>query len=76
MTTPIWSPHPVLVPATQRTAFENFVREFGRLPVGMILHEWPVTDLDGFRSAVWGFYGVVGENGAVTYRESVLPEAV
>jgi acetoacetyl-CoA synthetase len=71
-----WVPDPTTSQKTQRAVFEGFARSRASIPAQMSLHEWSVTDLDGFWSAVWDFYAVVGEKGSVAYRASVLPEAV
>ena len=76
MSAPTWSPDPTRVAASQWVAFDTYVRDTGRAPADVELHEWSITDLDGFWSAVWDFYGVVGEKGDVAYRESILPEAI
>lgn len=76
MNAPTWSPEPIAAQLTQIASFEEVARNSGRVPAGVSLHEWSVTDLDGFWSGVWDFYGVVGAKGDVAYRESVLPDAV
>jgi acetoacetyl-CoA synthetase len=75
MGAPTWSPEPNTAQLTQIASFERFARSSGRVPVDLLLHEWSVTDLDGFWSAVWDFYGVVGVKGDIAYRKSVLPKA-
>jgi acetoacetyl-CoA synthetase len=40
------------------------------------LHEWSVTDLDGFWSALWDATGMIGDKGATVYRPGAdLPGA-
>ncbi|NQW31394.1 MAG: acetoacetate--CoA ligase [Actinomycetales bacterium] len=75
MSAPTWSPEPIAAQLAQIASFERFARSSGRVPVDVRLHEWSVTDLDGFWSAVWDFYDVVGAKGEVAYRESMLPKA-
>ena len=74
--TATWTPDPARVAASQWAAFESYVRDLGRAPAELTLHEWSITDLDSFWSAVWDFYAVVGNKGDDAYRESVLPQAV
>lgn len=76
MSTPTWNPDPRAAQMSQIASFEAAARNSGRVPADMSLHEWSVTDLDGFWSTVWDFYGVVGMKGDVAYRESILPNAV
>jgi acetoacetyl-CoA synthetase len=76
MSTPTWNPDPRAAQLSQIASFEAAARNSGRVPADMSLHEWSVTDLDGFWSTVWDFYGVVGMKGDIAYRESILPNAV
>lgn len=73
---PTWSPDPHAARPLYLSVFDRFVRDGHLCDSDQSLHEWSITDLDGFWSSVWDFYGVVGERGTVAYRESVLPEAV
>ena len=75
-TSATWMPTPSSMALAQISFFERFARITELIPAGHSLHEWSVTDLDGFWSAVWDFYGVVGEKGSGAYRDSVLPQAV
>ncbi|MFM8155143.1 MAG: acetoacetate--CoA ligase [Actinomycetes bacterium] len=72
---PTWSPTEESAAQTRLAEFEREVRHSALLDGTVPLHEWSVTDLNGFWSAVWDFFGVVGEKGHVAYRDSVLPEA-
>jgi len=75
MSTPTWSPEQSTAQLSQIASFEAAARNSGRVSDAVSLHEWSVTDLDGFWSSVWDFYDVVGEKGDIAYRESVLPKA-
>ena len=63
--TPLWRPDPNLLKQSPWMAFSRFAGErTGReLADPQALHEWSVSDREGFWSALWDFSGVKGEKG-------------
>ena len=64
--TPLWSPNEQDLKQSPWMAFAAFAGErAGRaLADPLALHEWSVTDREGFWSALWDFCGVRGEKGS------------
>ncbi len=56
----LWTPDPAVAAQTQVARFMRRVAEQRGLPISTYdeLWRWSVSDLDGFWSAVWDFYGV------------------
>jgi acetoacetyl-CoA synthetase len=69
---PLWTPSPERIAAANLTAFARGVGIVGY----DALHQWSVTDLDGFWSALWDATGMIGDKGATVYRPGAdLPAA-
>ena len=63
--TPLWRPDPQALQDSPWMAFAGFAGERSGLSLSdpLALHEWSVTDREGFWSAVWDFCGVRGTKG-------------
>ncbi len=63
--TPLWRPEPQALEHSPWMAFAGFAGERSELSLSdpLALHQWSVTDRDGFWSAVWDFCGVRGSKG-------------
>ena len=64
--TPLWSPNEQDLKQSPWMAFAAFAGERAGRPLEdpLALHEWSVTDREGFWSALWDFCGVRGEKGS------------
>ncbi|MDQ0472626.1 acetoacetate--CoA ligase [Labrys wisconsinensis] len=64
--TPLWSPSPERVAATQVTAFRRQAEERHKLtlPDYRALHAWSVRDPAAFWDLLWDVCGVIGEKGS------------
>lgn len=73
---PIWTPDP------DRLAHVDLFRSFVAERTGAdladtdALQSWSLAEPDAFWSAVWDYFGVVGERGERSYVEATLPGAV
>lgn len=72
---PLWSPGQGRDRESTFGSFESWLRTSARIPLNDDLYEWSVSDIDGFWSAVWDFYGVIGGKGGVAFLDSKLPKA-
>ena len=61
----LWSPGPTRIESANMTAFRDFCekRTGQKLEDYASLHDWSVTDIEGFWSAVWDWFDVVGDKG-------------
>ena len=61
----LWSPDPARIKSANMTAFRDFCekRTGQKLEDYTSLHDWSVTDIEGFWSAVWDWFDVVGDKG-------------
>ena len=61
----LWSPDPARIKSANMTAFRDFCekRTGQKLEDYASLHDWSVTDIEGFWSAVWDWFDVVGDKG-------------
>lgn len=62
---PLWAPDAEAVDRAVMTGFARYCAEKNSiaLPDFKALHQWSVSDREGFWSAVWDFCGVVGDQG-------------
>jgi len=69
MTQPLWTPSPDRVKASEITRFCAWLndREGTALQSGADLREWSVANREPFWSAIWDYFGVIGEKGATPF---------
>ncbi|PIE07179.1 MAG: acetoacetate--CoA ligase [Rhodobacterales bacterium] len=65
MTTPIWTPTPARIEASVLTDFTRWLDETRgvKLDGGEALHAWSVAERGAFWSALWDYFGVIGDKG-------------
>lgn len=64
MSTPLWTPSPERIAASNMQAFAAFVRDQVDGQGADALHRWSIKDPEAFWSAVWDFTGIIGDKGA------------
>ena len=72
---------PVYVPTGRSTRMADFARLAGELSGRDLsayddLHAWSIADPDAFWSAVWDYFGIIGERGEHAAAPATLPQAV